>query len=243
MSITTPIATVSDYITYTGETVDSDEDYAKIETALLAAQRQIERSCGTVFCLDAADAPTTRLYRAQGSRSSRYSLGIGGVPYGWAESENPYLYGGWSRLLSVQDIVTVTSIKIDTNLTGSFVDVDLLATTDYELWPNNAATGPEPKPYTSIYIPPYSTSFGFPALAQVQVIGRHGWPEVPEPIVRMCCELVALRRGLLNPSAAGVRSMGVYQGPSITYSDVGRGELPKDFLDQLRPYRRDASVL
>lgn len=243
MSITTPIATVSDYITYTGETVDSDEDYAKVEAALLAGQRQIERACGRVFGIDASDAPTTRLYRAQGNRNSRSGAYSNGAPYGWAESENPYLYGGWSRSLSIEDIVTVTSIKVDQDLTGSFVDALELTVTDYELQPLNAPSGPEPRPYTTIYIPPWSNSFGFPALAQVQVIGRHGWPSPPEPIVRMNCELVALRRGLLNPSGAGVRSMSVYQGPSVAYSDVGRGELPKDFIEQLRPYRRDASVV
>ena len=118
-----------------------------------------------------------------------------------------------------------------------------LATTDYQLLATNAASGPEPKPYTGIYIPPWSSCAGFPAGAQIQVIGRHGWPSVPAVVQSINCQLVALRRGVLNPLNAGIRSMQVAGGPAITYSDVGRGELPPDFLRQLRPYVRDASVV
>jgi hypothetical protein len=75
------------------------------------------------------------------------------------------------------------------------------------------------------------------------VIGRHGWPAVPAVVQSLNCQLVALRRGVLSPMMAGVRSMRVSGGPDISYSDGAIGQLPPDFLRQLRPYVRDASVV
>lgn len=228
-------ATVADYLTISGATSTSDETDAQIESLLSSAARQIDRVTGRTFGKDPTLAPTTRLYRTRALQ--------GPLPYGWAESENPYRYGGWTRMLTIDDLVSVTSIKIDTDMDGSFADETALATTDYELWPNNALSGPEQWPYTAIYLPTNSATFGFMPGALIQVIGIFGWPAVPETIVRINCELVQLRRGILNPSLAGISRLAVDRGPSVSYSDVGRGALPQYVLDELRPYVRDASVV
>ncbi len=211
-----------------------------IETALLASSRQIERACGRFFGQDGStDEPATRLYRTRPI--------VGPMPVGWAESENPYRYGGWTRLLSTDDLVSVDSIVIDEGMDGSFSGDTALATTDYELWEPNAPYGAEPRPYEGIYIPPYSTSGGFRPGAQIRVTGIFGWPAVPAPIVEMTCRLTALRRNALDPARAGVTGISVAGGPSISYGNPwGAGSssaLPKSYLDDLAPYRKAASVL
>lgn len=232
MAITDPYANVATYALYAPGDAGTT---AEKEAALLAATRQIERAAGRTFNKDASD--TSRLYRLRAP--------VGPIPYGWAESENPYRFGGWSRLLSVDDLVSVTSIVIDSGLDGSFSGDAVLASTDYELWEQNAAQGSEPRPYESIYIPTYSSIGGFPPGATVRVTGIFGWPSIPAPIVEMTCRLAALRRNALDPARSGVRSLSVAGGPSITYADTmgTGGSLPKSFLDDLAPYRRAASVL
>lgn len=80
------------------------------------------------------------------------------------------------------DLVSVTTLASDD---GSRAYADVLAASEYELTPHNAAADGEP--YTAIRVSP--TGRGFPAgLARgVRVVGRWGWPSVPDAITEACC--------------------------------------------------------
>lgn len=101
-------------------------------------------------------------------------------------------YGG--RSLDVDNLVSVTSLTVDSDRDGSFADETALTTAQYELWPLNAADGPEPNPYTQLYIPEWSTASLWTPGCRVQVVGVFGWPAVPEAIKRVCIHLTAFLR-------------------------------------------------
>jgi len=63
--------------------------------------------------------------------------------------------------------------------------------TAYELFPLNAALGPEPKPYTAIVL----TSGVFTAGEIVDVEADWGWPAVPALVKEVGIELLAIWRG------------------------------------------------
>lgn len=98
------------------------------------------------------------------------------------------------RTLYVDDLVSVTSIKIDDNASGIFTDDTALGPLDYELLPRNAPSGPEPRPYTAIEMTFYGTRYSFPGNTRVQVTGIWGWPAVPAAIARACCHLTGILR-------------------------------------------------
>lgn len=168
------------------------EDDAAIDADLLLMSRVIERPrfFNRFFNRDAANV--TVVYTTPAAR--------GTPPLGWAESENPYKYGTYSRYLYVDDFVSVTTIKIDKDQDGSFADETALAAADYILQPENAALQPEAQPYRCIYIPPYSAEGGFPAGTRVQAVGVRGWPAVPAGIKRFVIEAVGILR-LESPRA------------------------------------------
>jgi len=92
-------------------------------------------------------------------------------------------------------------IKFDTDLDGSFADETALTTAQYELWPRNAARGPEPQPWDQLVIPTYSTfSYLFTRGMPVSVTAIFGWPSVPISIRRACIELTRILR-LESPRA------------------------------------------
>lgn len=86
----------------------------------------------------------------------------------WAESENPWKYGGLTRNLQVDDLLAVTTIKIDEDQDGTY-DETALASTEYELLPRNT----EPKRVISMT--DYGTTYAWPARSRVQVVGRWGY--------------------------------------------------------------------
>lgn len=112
---------------------------------------------------------------------------------GWAESENPWKYGGMIRVLDIEDLVSVTSITIDEGRDNTFSLT--LSASDYELLPRNAATGPEPRPHNQIGLTEWGSRVGFTVGARVKVTGIHGWPAVPEGIKWACIEFVDILRG------------------------------------------------
>ena len=148
---------------------------------LSAASRYIDtkldRKSG--FNKDAAD--TFRIYEVRAS---------GRVVEGWAESENPWKYGGLTRVLEVDDLVSVTSITMDDSRSGSFSTT--LSTNDYELLPLNAAKGSEVRPYTQIGMTSWGAYTAWPNGARVKVTGIHGWPSVPESIKIATIEIAAI---------------------------------------------------
>jgi hypothetical protein len=85
--------------------------------------------------------------------------------------------------LEVPDLVSVTSLKTDTDGDGVFETT--WSTTDYQLLPVNAAVEAEPAPYTDVKA---IGSYTFPVACtgrtnRVQIEGVWGWPAVPESVI------------------------------------------------------------
>jgi len=80
------------------------------------------------------------------------------------------------------DMASVVSVATDD---GSRTYSDVWEASEYELTPYDAAT--DGWPYTAIRVSP--TGRGFPVgLARgVRVVGRWGWPSVPDAITEACC--------------------------------------------------------
>lgn len=181
----------------TGTTDNNSDD--EIQQDLIATTRYLEHRLGRVFLHDAVDV--TRLFMP-GNIVRRRTNWQMVSRQNWAESENPAFYGGTTRILDVDDLVSVTSIKIDQNYDGSLTAETPIPITDYLLRPLNAALGPEPQPYTEIELTQWGGTIGFPPGRLVQVIGKWGWPAVPFPIKRACIELTAIKR-LQSPRSTG----------------------------------------
>ena len=160
---------------------------------LSAASRYIDfkldRKSG--FNKDATGSETFRVYEVRAGSPSRSD---------WAESENPWKYGGMKRVIDVDDLVSVTSITVDENRTGTFSTT--LSTNDYELLPLNAAKGAEVKPYTQIGMTSWGAYTAWGNGWRVKVTGVHGWPAVPEAIKVATIEIAAILQ-LKSPYATG----------------------------------------
>ena len=158
---------------------DTGED-AEILTDLKAISRYIDRKVGRFFTTDAS--AVARVYQATE-------------------------YSNQPKTLFIDDLVAVTSIKVDTDDDGSFSDEDAWATTDYELLPRNAADGPEARPYTEIHIPSWSSK-NLWGRHLVEVNATFGWPAVPSSIERATIHLAGILR-LETPRATRQVNIGM----------------------------------
>jgi hypothetical protein len=143
----------------------SGDNDTEIDAQLLAMSRVMEKDCfgGRYFTKDTA--VTTRRY---------------------------YPRGSGQQTLTVEDIASTAGliVKVDDSNSGT-ASVSLTVGTDYVLLPLNALTGPEPAPYTELYLPG-SGRTSWPYLVEVTAI--HGWPAIPEAIAQATCQLVARLR-------------------------------------------------
>ena len=171
-AITDAYASAAEYRDRVGKTGHSDDD-ATILLQLKAVSRYIERElAGRFFNVDASDV--TRRYRA-GDR--------GGVPL------------GGRKVLTIDDLsADPTSIKIDKDDDGLFSDETALASTDYFLIPRNAPLGPEAEPYLAIELTPWGDEVTWPEGVWVEVIGKFGWPAVPEAIKQGTIDITGILR-------------------------------------------------
>lgn len=143
---------------------DDSEDPEILED-LTAVSRWLEKKLGRFFTKDAA--AVARVYY-------------------------PEAYG---RSLIVNDLAAApTSIKVDEDLDGLFTDETAFAATDYELRPLNADKGPEPRPYTEIWLPEWTTQNLWRPKYKVEVTAQFGWPSVPKPIEFGVCRITAILR-------------------------------------------------
>ncbi len=181
---------------------DDTSEDAEILTDLTAVTRYIEKRIDRFFTKDASAA--TRVY-------------------------DPRETG---RSLPIDDLVTLTSIKTDTDRDGSFADETAFASTDYELLPRNAAVGPEPSPYTCIYIPTWSTQALFTPGTLVQVVAVFGWNAVPEAVKRACIHMTAILRLETPRATRSVSSDGEILGASFSAQNM--------IEDLIRHYGRPA---
>jgi hypothetical protein len=178
LAVTDAYATAATYRALISKS-DTGED-AEILTDLTAVSRYIERRVGRFFTTDAANV--ARVYRATDLSNEPKSL-------------------------FVDDLVSISHIKVDTDDDGSFADEDAWASTDYELYPLNAADGPEPAPYTRIFIPSWSTKELW-GQHRVEISGKFGWPAVPAAIERATVHLTGILR-LETPRATRQVNIGV----------------------------------
>lgn len=132
--------------------------------------------------------------------------------------------------LTVDDLVSATTLKTDTNGDRTYGTTWL--TTDYDLIPDNAAANN--MPYTRIVLSPKSTQW-FPTFRRgVQITGTWGWPAVPDAIAEAC--LILAQRLFKRPDAPlGVLAATTPDGLGIPL----RGNDP-DVEALIAPYRRFA---
>lgn len=138
----------------------------------------------------------------------------------------------WPDVLVVPPLVSITSLKTDE--TGSGVYSRTWASTDYVLWPDNAALAVPARPYLEIRVDQRTTSQGlaFP-LGQraVEVTGPWGWPAVPGPIREVC--LLESQRMVQQAQAPAA----IVASPELGQFVVQPQLHPTSKL-LLRPYRR-----
>jgi hypothetical protein len=179
VAIGDPYMTVAEY---TGAIDQSETGDSEDLRWLKAVSRLIDRKLDRVGGFNKDTVATFRVYVPKvKSRASRSD---------WAESENPWKYGPVSRVLDVEDLVSVTSITVDENRDNTFSRT--LTTDDYELLPRNASKWSVVFPYNQIELTSWGTLTSWPAGARVKVTGVHGWPAVPDQIKVACAQLVGM---------------------------------------------------
>lgn len=100
----------------------------------------------------------------------------------WADTtaDKVRYYTPTSDRVWIDDLVTLTTLEVDTGLNGSFSET-WTVDTDFFLGPLNAAE--DGWPYTSIRVPAHSSRW-LPAdyPRTVKVTGKYGWPAVPDTV-------------------------------------------------------------
>lgn len=122
---------------------------ADLQAALSAASKAIERDCGRRFWADAA------------ATNIRY----------FTPSE------AWA--VTIDDLVTCTSVAVDTGGTGTF-GTTWTSGTHFDLSPYNAAADSEP--YTRLELRSSATMPNY--TRSIKITGKWGWPAVPDDIVQ-----------------------------------------------------------
>ncbi len=164
-----------------GITDTADDD--KINAAIAAASRQIDRYCGQRFYVD-ADV-SDRVF--------------------WADGGDLELDAGISTL-------TGLVVKADYDGDGVY-ETTLTANTDFLVLPSNAADLIPVQPYTSLRFGLPSgmaapRSYGYPG---VQITAKWGWPAVPDDVCKAAC-LQAAQLFKAKDAVFGVAAFGEF-GP------------------------------
>lgn len=131
------------------------------------------------------------------------------------------------------DLVSVTTLKVDANADGSYETT--YGSSLYQLEPVNAALRGEP--YTEIELRS-GTMFPTPVYGGpenlIQITGVWGWPSVPPEVKSACRILVAEMVALENAP------LGTSGGGDFGAAYVGSGTRKRAF-DMLAPYRHPAN--
>lgn len=102
--------------------------------------------------------------------------------------------------VKVDPLVSITSVSVDYSGTRSYT---LLAPTDYDLTPDNAAL--DSHPYTALEIARLVSSAYFPTTRKgIQVVGKFGWPVTPKDVTDATLAIAQS----LNASRSGQSSAG-----------------------------------
>lgn len=139
------------------------------------------------------------------------------------------------------DLVSVTTVKTDPGLDGSFSTT--LTTSDYQLYPYNPSAAPEQRPYTELraigagmfplswFEPP---GWMLPQRRDtVQITGIWGWPKVPMA-VKQATAIIAADTFTLKDAPFGVEGHGDFA------QNVGDNRRAMRLLD---PYRRNVVLV
>lgn len=168
MAIADPYATATEYRDSVN-LPDTTKD-ALINRQLVAISRYVEKKAHRTFNQDAA--AVSRIYVAGEDGHRRDTI----------------------KEVFIDDLVSVSAIKFDTDSDGDFSDEAGIASTDYELLPRNATKGPEPTPYTSFVLTPYGDYGSISPGTRIEVRGIFGWPAVPAAIKEVTIALGSLLR-------------------------------------------------
>ena len=180
MAVSDAYATAETYRAILEKSDSSKDDEILVD--LKAVSRLLDRKLNRFFTQEPA---VTRTYMPKPQGPARF---------GWAEAENPFVAGGLARVLYIDDLVSVTTIKIDEDRDGVFGDETALVAADFELLPRNAPLGSDPAPYSSIELTEWGAKNAFTPGALVEVIGTWGWPAVPGPIASATVHLTGILR-------------------------------------------------
>jgi len=102
--------------------------------------------------------------------------------YKSSASEKRYFSPEFVDMLKVNDLVSITTIKSDTD--GDRIYEITWSTTDYDLEPLNASQ--DGRPYTKIRVTPMGL-YAFPRMRKgVEIDGIWGWPAVPKTVKEAC---------------------------------------------------------
>lgn len=126
-----------------------------------------------------------------------------------------------AQTLIIDDLVSVTTLLVDESENGT--PALSYAATDYQLEPLNAADGPEPAPYTRLFVPTWSAQSHWIAGRLVRITGIWGWPAIPVAIARGTIHLTAILR-LETPRAQSTISE---LGQLVQSSPQARGIVDK----------------
>lgn len=189
MAVTDAYTTAALYRGITKKT-DTGED-TQIGIDLLAISRYMDRKLHRFFTKDAS-VVARKFWTSFEGRPSYGPTSFGAV--GYAESENPWRGMRGQNLIRVDDISSATGLIVKIDLDHDGTQETTLASSDYQLWPRNAAVGPEPKPYTALYLPSWSTYLVWPPLTEIEITATWGWPSVPPAIADACAQLTGILR-------------------------------------------------
>lgn len=182
MALGDPYASPQEYRATKDKPTTADD--LDLDRQLRAVSRYIDRALGRTLGFNREDEDSQHIYLPRATKG----------PYrdDWAESENPWKYGNLTRVLDIDDLVSLTSVELDESRTGVFSQT--LDAADFELLPRGAASRPEPEPYSRIELTTWGSQWGWPRGTQVRVTGKFGWPAIPSAIVDATIELTAILR-------------------------------------------------
>lgn len=156
MAVTNGYCTLQELRDHFGDSADA-LPVTDLERAINATSRAIDLYCGRRFWRDAADALTTRVYRADDAYE-----------------------------LDVADISSTTGLVIATDTTGDGTYSTTWTTSDYQLEPLNADVDGGAYAWTRIVAVDDELFPVHERRTTVQVTARHGWSETPSQVNEAC---------------------------------------------------------
>ncbi len=120
----------------------------------------------------------------------------------YARTETRYLTAEFSDLVYLDDLLTITTLKTDTD--GDETYATTWATTDYWLEPRNAQSRPTPSPYTRIRIN-RNGDYSFPTIDYgIEIAGTWGYSSTAPKVIKQLCLLLAHRIWKRKDSIFGI---------------------------------------